>query len=107
MRIKNLTMTYGLETLYEDVNINVKCNDKECGVGTNGAGKTTLFKIILGLVEPDNGKVIIENNGRIDFLPQIIDDNEKIKNTSVFNYLLSARSIEELNDALQITYNEI
>ena len=32
-------------------------------VGANGAGKTTLFKILLGLVTPDNGKVEISGDG--------------------------------------------
>ena len=36
-------------------------------IGPNGAGKTTLFNTIAGLYEPDDGKIIL-NNEDISFL---------------------------------------
>lgn len=44
-------------------------------LGPNGSGKTTLLRIIAGIEKPDNGKVIIENEGKpsacsIAYLPQ-------------------------------------
>tara|TARA_R100001369_G_C3301841_1_gene165859 strand:+ start:208 stop:1062 length:855 start_codon:yes stop_codon:yes gene_type:complete len=47
-------------------NVSISCKAGEiCGiVGANGAGKTTLFKILIGLVTPDNGSVTIENTGK-------------------------------------------
>lgn len=34
-------------------------------VGNNGAGKTTLFRIILDLLQPDNGTASVEVNGKV------------------------------------------
>lgn len=34
-------------------------------VGNNGAGKTTLFRIILDLLQPDNGTVSVEVDGKV------------------------------------------
>jgi ATP-binding cassette subfamily F protein 3 len=39
-------------------------------VGPNGAGKSTLFSIILGTLEPDDGKLSKERNVSFGYLPQ-------------------------------------
>ena len=39
-------------------------------IGPNGAGKTTLVKLVLGLLEPDEGRVIRHSNLRIGYMPQ-------------------------------------
>lgn len=49
-----------------DVNINIKENCITGFVGKNGAGKTTLIKIILGLTQKDEGKVIYFNNPNLN-----------------------------------------
>ena len=38
-----------------------------------GAGKTTLMKIIAGLVSPDAGNVVFNNNVRFEYLDQLPD----------------------------------
>ncbi|MBY4676503.1 zinc ABC transporter ATP-binding protein ZnuC [Marinobacterium arenosum] len=39
-------------------------------IGPNGAGKTTLVRVVLGLIEPDNGEVWRERALRIGYMPQ-------------------------------------
>lgn len=107
MQIKNLTMTYGKQVIFESINLTIP-NDVKVGVvGVNGAGKTTFFKIIMGLLSPDYGKVIFKNNTRIDWLPQVIGDDGTDLNMNVFDYLLSGRPIEELNKKLASLYEEL
>lgn len=45
-------------------NVSVKVNEGEVVglLGPNGAGKTTSFYMIVGLVTPDSGQVLLENN---------------------------------------------
>ena len=37
-------------------------------IGENGAGKSTILKIIMGLIEPDNGSVYIDEKPSNDYL---------------------------------------
>ena len=104
MNIKDLSMSYGLQTVFDNINIQIKNKDKVGIVGVNGAGKSTLFKLILKKIEPDKGKIIIKHNTRIGYLPQVIKDeipNEKI---TVLNFLLSGRPIKELENKLNNIY---
>lgn len=48
MQIKNLTMSFGTQVLFENINLNIPENEKVGVVGVNGAGKTTFFKIVMG-----------------------------------------------------------
>ena len=107
MYIKNLTLTYGIQTVFDDVSINIPANEKVGIVGVNGAGKTTLFKIIMKKLVPDSGKIQITNNKRVDWLPQVLNDEVPINDLSVLDYLIQARPIEKLEKELQDEYNKL
>jgi len=52
------------------VSLQVNRADRIGLVGPNGAGKSTLFSIILGTLEPDDGKISKERNVSFGYLPQ-------------------------------------
>lgn len=105
MRGENLWLSFGTEQIYEGANFLIHDRDKVGIVGVNGAGKTTLFKVILGIQELDQGRIIIPNKKRIGYLPQeiILED----KDTTVFEYLMSARPIESLEQKLTDLYEKV
>lgn len=107
MQFKNLTMSFGTQTIFEDVNLNIPDNAKIGVVGVNGAGKTTLFKLLMGLEYADTGKIITKNGYRIDWLPQVISDDVDNMNIEVLEYLMQARPIEKLNIELQTLYDSL
>ena len=107
MQFKNLTMSFGMQTVFEDVNLNLPENEKIGIVGVNGAGKTTLFKLIMGLEDPDSGKIIIKNGYRIDWLPQVLNDDVDSMDITVLEYLMQGRPIERLNSELQSYYDAL
>lgn len=104
MQIKNLTMSFGTQVLFENVNLNIPKNEKVGVVGVNGAGKTTFFKIIMGLEYPDDGKIILKNGSRVSWLPQVIIDDIENLNINVLDYLTLGRPIDKLNTKLQSLY---
>lgn len=107
MNIQNLTMSFGLQTIYDNVSFQINENDKVGIVGVNGAGKSTLFNLILGKLTPDEGKIIIKNNINIGYLPQVITDEIPNDDITVFEYLLLGRPIEELKNKLTKLYEKI
>lgn len=107
MQIKNLTMSFGTQVLFENINLNIPENEKVGVVGVNGAGKTTFFKIVMGLEYPDDGKIILKNGSRVSWLPQIITEDVEDLNINVLDYLMLGRPIVSLNDKLQRLYEEL
>ena len=107
MQIKNLTMSFGNQELFNNININLDDYEKVGIVGLNGAGKSTFLKIVYGQIAPDKGKVIIKNNLRVAYLPQVIKDEIPEENITVFDFLLLGRPIDKLNKELEKLYIEI
>ena len=104
MNIKNLTFAFGTQDIFEDVTLQIKDNDHVGIIGVNGAGKSTFFKIILGRIEPDSGKIIMKPGTRVGFLPQVISDEIPSMDISVFDFLLDGRPIKKLEKELEEAY---
>jgi ATP-binding cassette, subfamily F, member 3 len=68
--IRDLKVTLGGRTLFEDASFQVNYGDRVALVGPNGAGKTTLFSIILKEREPDSGVVERDEWTMVGHLPQ-------------------------------------
>ena len=107
MQLNDLSMSFGTQELFKNINLFIGKNEKIGIIGVNGAGKTTFFKIIMGIIEADEGKVILENNSRVEWLPQIIDEDISSKEITVLDFLLLGRPIAKLELELQEAYNNI
>ena len=70
LSLSGITKAYGGRTLFADVSLQINRADRIGLVGPNGAGKSTLFSIILGALEPDDGKMSKERGASIGYLPQ-------------------------------------
>ncbi len=70
LTVENMTKAYGERKLFDGVDFYLQEGEKVGIIGINGTGKSTLLKIIAGLEEPDEGRVVKANNTVIRFLPQ-------------------------------------
>lgn len=61
LRAENIIKKYGKRTVVKGVSINVKQGEIVGLLGPNGAGKTTSFYMIVGLVQPNEGKVFLDD----------------------------------------------
>lgn len=70
--VENLTKTYGIVTLFEDISFNINEGDKIAIVAKNGSGKTTLLNILIGKDFADSGTVIINKDIQVVLFDQEI-----------------------------------
>ncbi|MBO4387849.1 MAG: ATP-binding cassette domain-containing protein [Spirochaetales bacterium] len=66
----NISLSYGTQVLFKDVNIKFTSGNCYGIIGANGAGKSTFLKILSGEIEPDSGEVIVTPGERIAVLQQ-------------------------------------
>ena len=62
IRTDNLVKQYKHRTVVNHVSINVKQGEIVGLLGPNGAGKTTSFYMIVGLIQPLEGKIFLDDN---------------------------------------------
>jgi lipopolysaccharide export system ATP-binding protein len=86
LEISHLTKIIKKRVILKDVSVTVNPQEIVALLGPNGAGKTTLFSVVLGILNPTQGKVIF-NNKIINELPIHMRAKEGI------SYLPQARSI--------------
>jgi zinc transport system ATP-binding protein len=70
--VRDLTVRFGETVTLDCVNLEVRPGEIVTVIGPNGAGKTTLLRIVLGLTQPDSGKVSRRRKLRIGYMPQSI-----------------------------------
>jgi ATP-binding cassette subfamily F protein 3 len=72
LTVSQVSKSFAGRVLFEDVSLQVNRGDRIGLVGPNGAGKSTLFSLILDEASPDSGKVSLEKNATLGYLPQEI-----------------------------------
>lgn len=66
LKVKNISKSYGSNLAVDNLSFTVKDGEIFGLLGANGAGKTTTFRIIMGLLEADNGTVTLDDK-KIDY----------------------------------------
>jgi ABC transport system ATP-binding/permease protein len=67
---QSLGKSFGAQRLFEHIDFVIHKGDRIGLIGPNGSGKSTLLKILCGLVDPDDGKVVRRKNVRTAYLAQ-------------------------------------
>ncbi len=67
---EHLSHSYHDKPLFDDISFHLHSGEKVGVIGINGTGKTTLLKILSGILEPDEGTVVMGNSLKICYLPQ-------------------------------------
>ena len=107
MKIENLCMSFGTQTIFDNISFQINNNDKVGIIGVNGAGKSTLFNILLGNITPDAGNITLNTKINLGYLPQVIMDDASNEEETVFEYLLEGRPIKKLKEELNSLYEAI
>ena len=123
IKLKNISYSYpgSCELVLKDLSLTISRGAAVGFVGGSGAGKTTIIDLILGLLNPDQGDIIVDNKNiknnisgwqkNIGYIPQFIylADNT-IRNNIAFGLdekeideeqLLSAVKMAQLGDVIK------
>ena len=95
---KDITKTYGVDTILENVSFHVNEGDRIGIVGANGAGKTTLLNILSGQLAADGGNFFMSQNQVIGYLKQ--KDNFDRENTVLEEIHKIFKPLEEMEKEL-------
>ena len=70
LSVNNLKKIGREESLFSGVTFGLNEGDKAALIGRNGTGKSTLLNTIAGVLQPDDGNIVINRAAGISFLPQ-------------------------------------
>jgi ATP-binding cassette subfamily F protein 3 len=98
--LNNITLTFADRRIFENITWMIPEKSRIGLVGDNGTGKTTLFKSILGMVDLDQGTIVIPNrkNRTIGYLPQ---DLVELEPFPLIDYLRKKIGIADLEKTLK------
>lgn len=81
LSISNLSKLGREKSLFTGVSFGLNEGDKVALIGRNGTGKSTLLNTIAGILQPDEGSVVINKDSGVSFLPQnpLFKEDETIR----------------------------
>lgn len=89
LQILKGSVLYGQPPLLDDVDFDIKAQQRVCIIGRNGSGKSTLLKVIAGIVKLDSGRLIKDSAVKVSLLPQ---DPPQRTDISIFDYVIEGLS---------------
>ena len=75
---ENLRKNYGMKQLLDGVTLYLNQGERIGLIGVNGTGKSTLLKILAGAESPDEGRVALDPNVQVSYLPQTPALNDEL-----------------------------
>ncbi len=104
---KNISKSYGIDTILKDVTFSINEGDKVGIIGSNGEGKTTLFKILSKELSQDDGEVFVDKNKSLGYLAQhlALDSNNTIYDEMLLVFEDLQRLEKKIED-LELKMNE-
>ncbi len=62
LEIKKLKVSFGTKVVLKDINLLLKKGENLVVLGKSGSGKSVLIKCLVGLIEPDEGEIVIQGS---------------------------------------------
>jgi lipopolysaccharide export system ATP-binding protein len=109
LKIEGLVKSYAGRTVVNSINIEIQRGEIVGLLGPNGAGKTTSFYMIVGLIKPDQGKILFDYKD-ISHMPMYRRAREGIgylcQEDSIFRKLTVEENIMAVLETLNISMRE-
>ncbi|MDD5066794.1 MAG: ABC transporter ATP-binding protein [bacterium] len=87
LKIKNLSKSFGDTQVLKNISFRVKKGELFSILGPSGCGKTTLLRIIGGFEDPDEGRILMDNQDILELAPNKRGVNTIFQNYALFPHL--------------------
>ncbi|NPD88294.1 MAG: ABC transporter ATP-binding protein [Asgard group archaeon] len=112
LKLEDISMKYEKKYILEDLNLDVEHGELLVLLGESGCGKTTLLKIVAGIIEPEKGKILMDNSDvthlssqrrKIGYVPQaqVLFPHMTVKKNISFGLESQKLSKEEIEEKIQ------
>ncbi|AHD01125.1 elongation factor 3 [Leisingera methylohalidivorans DSM 14336] len=68
--MSGISLTFGGDPVFSDLDLVVQPGDRVALVGRNGSGKSTLMKVMAGIVEADKGSIVVPPGKSVGYMEQ-------------------------------------
>lgn len=104
IEIKHVTKTFGNKTAVDHIDLTIPTGEIIGFIGPNGAGKTTTIKMMSGVLEPDEGDILIDGKSirsepleakrRFGLVPDSPDMFLRLKGIEYLNFMGDIYDVE-------------
>ncbi|WP_424978338.1 ABC-F family ATP-binding cassette domain-containing protein [Leisingera sp. S232] len=70
LQMSGISLTFGGNPIFADLDLVVQPGDRVALVGRNGSGKSTLMKVMAGIVEADQGSIVVPPGKSVGYMEQ-------------------------------------
>ena len=109
LRLQNLVKKYGGRHVVKSVNLDLESGDVVGLLGPNGAGKTTTFYMTVGMVKPDTGQVLLDDEDMTEY-PMFLRARKGVgylpQETSIFRKLTVKQNVLAILEIFPISAAE-
>mgnify|MGYP006141424357 FL=1 len=67
IKLEKISLSFGKRQILENINFDINKGEILGMLGPNGVGKSTIFNLITGLIKPDYGSIVINNENVLNY----------------------------------------
>jgi len=115
--VEEVTKRYGNIIAVNDVSLSISRGEVYSLIGANGAGKSTLIRMIVGITDPDAGRVIIcgddlasrapNTKGHLGYLPEELTLYERLTGNEYLHLVAGLREADTSRIHEEINFFEL
>lgn len=84
IKTENLGKRIKDNVIYHDINLRMESGQVYGFVGANGSGKTMLFRTLAGLIQPSEGRILLNEQEYVPFKDRILSTGIVIENMNLY-----------------------
>lgn len=104
--VQEVSKSFGNFEAIRNVSFSISQGERVTILGPNGAGKTTIMKLLVGLLTPDSGRILIDENppssiearSIIGYLPEDAQPYRVLTVRENLEYIAAIRNVENVKD---------